>query len=373
MTTPVYIKPFVEAVEEAGPRLARRAENGDKILGYFCTYTPVELLYACGFLPVRVLGGAGRVEKAYALTPEFICPYMRLSLERALAGEYDFLSGLVQGYTCDAACGLVNIWAENIKGDVFTSVPLPYNDTPESRKFLRSSLEAVMDKLLKTIGGSFSEDELEEALDLYGENRQMVLDLHQSRYDGASVLSAGDFHHVVQAGFVTPPRDYRAMLLELRRAVDHAPPARIAGAPILISGSLIEAPGVFETIESCGGRIVADDLCTGVRGLTPADGVGTDPWDRLMDRYFKRSPCPSRTRAGPRADLLAELARRARARGVVFALQKYCTPHLADHPLVSEKLRKLGIPSILIEMDETWKTEGQVRTRLEAFFEMLAQ
>ncbi len=372
MTTSKCIAPFVEAVERAGPRLGKLAAEGKRILGYFCPYTPVELIHACGCIPVRILGGAGRVERASALTPEFICPYMRLSLERALAGEYDFLSGLVQGYSCDAACGLVNIWAENIPGEIFTSVPLPYNDTPESRKFLCSSLEELIDKLHKTIGSVYSETALEESLDLYGGNRELILELYESRYDGASPLSAEDLHHVVQAGFVTLPETHRAMLLELKRAMASAPPARCAGAPILISGSLIETAEVFKAVERCGGWIVADDLCTGRRSLEPADGTGSDPLDRLMDRFFKRSPCPSRTRAGVRAGVLVDLARRSGARGVVFVLQKYCTPHLADHPLVSEKLKKAGLPSILVEMDETWNMEGQVVTRLEAFFEMIS-
>ncbi len=367
-----YIEPFKDAVEQAGPRLEKLAAEGKRILGYFCPYAPVELIHACGCLPVRVLGGAGRVERASALTPEFICPYMRLSLERALAGEYDFLSGLVQGYSCDAACGLVNIWAENIPGEIFTSVSLPYNDTPESREFLRSSLEELIDKLQKTFGGACSEAALEASLDLYGGNRELILELYELRYEGASPLSAEDLHHVIRAGFVTPPETHRAMLLELKQAMDTAPPSRGAGTPILISGSLIETPDVFKTIERCGGWIAADDLCTGRRSLEPARGTGSDPLDRLMDRFFKRSPCPSRTRAGTRAGVLADLARRSGARGVVFILQKYCTPHLADHPLASEKLKKTGIPSILVEMDETWNMEGQAVTRLEAFFEMIS-
>lgn len=267
MMTPNYMNPFKEAVMRAGRPLANLAAGGKRILGYFCTYTPVELIHACGIIPVRVMGGAGRVDKAYALTPEFICPYMRLSLERALAGEYDFLSGLVQGYSCDAACGLVNIWAENIRGEIFTSVPLPYNDTPESRKFLRANLEELVEKLQKTIGGVYSEAALEESLALYGGNRKVVLDLYESRYKGASPLSAKDLYYVVQTGFVTPPEAYRVMLSELKQAIHHAPPRRIDGAPILISGSLIEAPEVFDAIERCGGSIVADDLCTGLRSL----------------------------------------------------------------------------------------------------------
>jgi benzoyl-CoA reductase/2-hydroxyglutaryl-CoA dehydratase subunit BcrC/BadD/HgdB len=56
---------------------------------------------------------------------------------------------------------------------------------------------------------------------------------------------------------------------------------------------------------------------------------------------------------------------------VIFVVQKFCTPHLADYPAVSEALKQNGFPSILVEMDETWQMEAQLKTRLESFFEMM--
>ncbi len=35
----------------------KRAHPGAKVLGYFCTYVPEEILYAADVLPVRILGG----------------------------------------------------------------------------------------------------------------------------------------------------------------------------------------------------------------------------------------------------------------------------------------------------------------------------
>jgi len=56
---------------------------------------------------------------------------------------------------------------------------------------------------------------------------------------------------------------------------------------------------------------------------------------------------------------------------VVFLIQKFCTPHLGDHPTLKAGLRKLNIPSIMIEIEEAGTMEGQNRTRLVSFFEML--
>ena len=59
-------------------------------------------------------------------------------------------------------------------------------------------------------------------------------------------------------------------------------------------------------------------------------------------------------------------------KGVVFILQKFCTPHLADIPFLSSELKKRGIPNITIELDEFWDVDGQFRTRLEGFLETMS-
>jgi benzoyl-CoA reductase/2-hydroxyglutaryl-CoA dehydratase subunit BcrC/BadD/HgdB len=50
--------------------------------------------------------------------------------------------------------------------------------------------------------------------------------------------------------------------------------------------------------------------------------------------------------------------------------QKFCEPHLADHPLLKNVLIEKGIPQIQLEL-EAEGLSGQMQTRLEGFFEML--
>jgi benzoyl-CoA reductase/2-hydroxyglutaryl-CoA dehydratase subunit BcrC/BadD/HgdB len=367
----ISVQCFKDAVRDHPRRLADIAAGGRKILGYFCTYTPVELIHAAGFMPVRVMGGPLAISRADSLVPNFICPYMRQTLEKALRGDYEFLSGMVQGYTCDVACGLMKIWEENIPGEIFHSIPLPYNSNPEAKAYFRASVRELTDRLSE-IGGHFNEGALSRSLQLYGEIRQEVLDLYAMRNEGLAPWSAGDFLSIVRAGFVTDPDDYLAMLKELTRQAAQSSERPRDGFPVLVSGSLVEDPSVLDLLEACGGRVVADDLCTGLRNFYPATGEGENPTDRLLDRYMNRFPCPSRSRAEQRISLIVDLVERSGAGGVVFLLQKFCTPHLADHPVVSEGLKRAGVPNILIEMEETSLNQGQIRTRLQAFFEMSA-
>jgi benzoyl-CoA reductase/2-hydroxyglutaryl-CoA dehydratase subunit BcrC/BadD/HgdB len=364
------IGPFQEAVHFHKKRWAALAAEGHNLLGYFCTYTPVEILHAAGFIPLRLMGESTTISRADALTPNFICPYLRKTLEDGLKGEYEFLSGVVQGYTCDAVCGMINIWEENIGAKIVHSLPLPYNDAPDARVFFRSVVLEFIEKLNRA-GGMFSETALERSLGLYAEIRQAILELYRCRYDGLMPLDAAEFLTVMLAGFVMAPEDYLKALNKLVSQVKNSGLSDRKGVPVLVSGSLVESPGILEILEASGGRVVADDLCTGYRHIHPASGEGRNPLDRLVDRYMRRFPCPARSRAVDRAQLMMELIRRSGAKAVVFLLQKFCTPHLADIPILTGVLKNEGIPAIMVEMEESGLMEGQLRTRLEGFFEMI--
>ena len=364
------IHPFEQSVTNSHQRLASLSASGQKIFGYFCTYTPIEILHASGFIPIRITAGAGQMDKANAHLPDFICPFMKLSLEKALDGQYDFLSGLVQGYSCDAACGMVNIWKDIFKDRLFHSIPIPYNNTLESRAYYRSAIFELVAKLNDT-GGHFSQSSLKDSMDLYSHIRKLQLELYDRRHKGNLTVSSSSLMTIVDAGFLLPPDQYLAMLTDFMDQIAKDPPVKKDGCPVLITGSLIEAPGILDIVESSGGRIVADDLCNGFRQIFPPHGQGETLMDRLIDRYMNRFPCPARSRVVDRSKRILDLARQSGARGVIFVLQKFCTPHLSDYPTLSEALKKNGFPSILIEMDETWQMEAQLKTRLESFFEMM--
>jgi benzoyl-CoA reductase/2-hydroxyglutaryl-CoA dehydratase subunit BcrC/BadD/HgdB len=333
----------------------------------------VEVIHAAGFLPVRLMGEAGPVQKADYIVPTFICPYLRRVVENGLRGDYDFLHGVVQGYTCDVSCGLINIWQENMGGVIAHTVPLPYNNNPEGEKYFRAAMQELVDKLCSR-GGVFSEDTLTRSLDLYRDIRTCLADIYRMRSEERHCLSASDLLSIVQAGFVTSPNVYLEMLRQLLShfpEADHDVHSTSGGVPILVSGSVVESPRMMAVIEESGARVVADDLCTGWRLFQPVDGQGDDPWGRLWHRHIHRFPCPTRSRVQQRATLLKELAGLSGARGIVFLFQKYCTPHLADYPHLKQELGLSGLPSLVIEMEESSNTEGQLRTRLESFVEML--
>ena len=92
----------------------------------------------------------------------------------------------------------------------------------------------------------------------------------------------------------------------------------------------------------------------------------------IAARYLERVVCPAKHRGlTERADNLVRLVREKRAQGVIFFLLKFCDPHAFDYPYLKEALEQAGIPSMVVEVEDRLPADGQLRTRFEAFIEMI--
>ena len=72
-------------------------ENTDKkIVGFYCTYIPEELLHAANLLPYRIRStGNEDTDLGDVYMVRFTCSFVRMTLDLALKGGYDFLDGLI--------------------------------------------------------------------------------------------------------------------------------------------------------------------------------------------------------------------------------------------------------------------------------------
>ena len=63
-----------------------------KVLGYYCTYIPEEIMYAGNFLGFRVRGTeASGTSKADTILSRFNCSLVRATLDLAMEGKFNFL------------------------------------------------------------------------------------------------------------------------------------------------------------------------------------------------------------------------------------------------------------------------------------------
>ncbi|MFB0536112.1 MAG: 2-hydroxyacyl-CoA dehydratase subunit D [Anaerolineae bacterium] len=344
-------------------------ERGHQAMGYICTYTPEEIVHSAGFTPVRIRTGPELPAQAEAHLQSFTCALCRSALHQALRGDLAFLSGLVFPHTCDTLQVLADIWRENFPDLFVTTVVQPLNlSSPSARPYLMAELQRFRQNLAEFSGQPISDDSLRVSIRLHNETRQLLSQLDSQR----SRLTARGFYAVVEASMVMPKEQFNPLAAELVELLSEKAP-RQKGPRLVLVGPVLDDPTVLDIIDDLGAYVVSDDLCTGSRYFDQpvAQAEEGDPIEALADRHLKRCPCPTKHSLHfQRGEHLLELIEERKADGLVFTLQKFCDPHAFDYAIVKETLDAAGVPHLLLELEHT-PAVGQLRTRLEAFLEML--
>jgi benzoyl-CoA reductase/2-hydroxyglutaryl-CoA dehydratase subunit BcrC/BadD/HgdB len=72
-----------------------------------------------------------------------------------------------------------------------------------------------------------------------------------------------------------------------------------------------------------------------------------------------------------RFNRIIELTRDFKVDGVISQIIRYCVPYAHDLPLLRERLEAQGIPVLSLDVEYGTSGSGQIRTRVQAFLEML--
>jgi benzoyl-CoA reductase/2-hydroxyglutaryl-CoA dehydratase subunit BcrC/BadD/HgdB len=180
--------------------------------------------------------------------------------------------------------------------------------------------------------------------------------------------------HVLVAGLSIPAAEYVELLREVLEEVRPRSP-RLPGAPrLLVWGSVIDHPKLYEIIEETGGHVVADDNCIGTRSCVNQVDPGASPLKALSRAYFADVQCP-RTDRGPgtaRFDYLLDMVRDYDVRGVVGYTYQFCDPHKLDYPDLRDLLKAKGVPMLLVDDDYSLGNGETIKNRVQAFLETLS-
>lgn len=332
-------------------------------IAWFCAYTPLEILEAAGFRPVRLLGDPRELESADALLHPALCPYVRACLAQAMRGEVPPNAVFVN--SCDGMRRLHDAWRDLYPRSFSLLLDLPRKVDERGREMLRREYRRLLEALSNLRGKAVTEEDLQEAC-LRVEARRLA---YLRSAGGLSGRLRLDLAQNLQRGEVEPP-------------LPRVPPGgeegvlRGNGVPVVVSGNLLNPDGLISHLESTGARVVWADLCNGDRAFSPsALPQGRDLPElirSLADRYLDRHPCARMSDRGMRYELLLEAVRSTGARGVIYAALKFCDSYLYDFPRVRERLMREGIPLLRLESDYADGHAGQLMTRVEAFLEMIS-
>ncbi len=348
-------------------------KTGRKIIGYLCSYAPEELIYAAGFHPMRLFSSKSEIILAENHLQSYCCSLVRGVLEDSLAGKLDYLFGTVFPHTCDSMQRLSDIWRMNGKYPFFADVVLPAKLNTESARAYMADVLARFKKDLETaIGKEITDTDLKASITIFNQIRKNLSAIYELNSKNPGIISSRDLYSLVKGSMIMDRKEAAGLLSLVVAHLEKMSPLARKGKRLILSGSVCDTPDIFDAMETAGGLIVGDDLCTGSRWFEGQAAEDEPPLSAIASRYMDRVTCPAKhSGLTTRAENLISLVEKNKADGVVFLFLKFCDPHSFDYPYLKESLDKQGIKSTAFEMDDQQQSLGQFMTRIETFIHMI--
>lgn len=379
MSTPEYVaEDVIYDLNFSTVRSWKEKNPGGKAIGYFPVYAPVELIRACGMLPVGLNGAGDRldIQHADARFGSFICSIIKTTLEMGLTKHLEPFDGLLFSSICDSARNLCFVMKRNFPELYVDFLHLPQNpNSGASVDFLLTEYERLIESLVKLGGSRPTDDSLSESIRLYNDNRRLTRALYDQRAQHPQSLSTTDLYSLVRVGNFLPVEEHTTMLTEALSTIPARGGKQRDSIRIVIEGSFCEQPplDLIRILEAAGCYIVDDDFTLGPRWFVDDVAVNGSPLRSLAESYLNNSVYSSVRHdfRNPRHKQLIEKVHRRKADAVVLLIAKFCEPAYFDYVLFKQELEKAAVPHLLMEFEEKMFTFERLRTEIETFVESL--
>lgn len=349
-------------------------KTGKKAVGCFPYYTPEEIIYAAGMLPIGMWGGQSEIKQADTYLQSFCCSIMRENLEQGMSGVYDMLSAVIIPTYCDTLKCVCENW--KVAVPQIKTIPMVYpqnRTTSAGLAYMAAEYRRVIKELEQLTGVEITESELLKSIDLYEGYRRTMRKFAVITGEYPITLNARVRHAVIKAGFFCDKRIYSMMIGELLAELKKLPREKSEGVRVVITGILAEPDALLNLFVENGMAIVADDLAQESRQFrTSVDREG-DALERLVRRYANQMCTMLYDEAKSKGTLLTELVKENQADGVVVLIMKFCDPEEFDYPIYKKELEEQGVPMLYLEIEQKMDSVEQLRTRIQAFTEMVKQ
>jgi benzoyl-CoA reductase/2-hydroxyglutaryl-CoA dehydratase subunit BcrC/BadD/HgdB len=361
--------------------LREHGKTGGKVVATYCVFVPEELVWAAGGVPVGLCGGTQfSIPLAEEVLPRNTCALIKSSFGFKLGRTCPYVqtSDLIVGETtCDGKKKMFELLAEIHPVYV---MEVPHRKTPQGRALWLREVIEFKDVIEELTGNKITAERLAEATRLVNERRRALQRLSNLRKARPVPISGKDALLVTQVSFYDDVKrctqQVNALCDELDKRVAAGEGVAPVDAPrIIVSGSPMAIPNwkLHYLLESAGAVVVAEESCTGTRlfsDLTSEEKTLDAQLEAIADRYMNIH-CACFTPNEERLDDVVRMAREYEADGVVHYNLQFCHTYANEAVSVARRLKKEAVPLLRIETDYSDGDTGQLKTRIEAFLEMV--
>jgi len=355
-------------------------EEGKRVVGTYCAFTPKELIEAAGGIPVSLCAGSKEsAVKAERDLPRNLCDLIKSSYGHAISDTcpyFHYSDHLIADATCDGKKKMFEILS-NIKPLHILDLPKSY-ETVESHRYFKNELEKIKSHLEGIHETEITNDKLNEAIKLYNNLRQAMTKLYALNKYGHAIAYGNEIKAVIDG--ISFECNLNNRIEEIYEAIDYFK-ERANGEKvlevmqnkprILLTGCPTTNDKVIKAIEENGGIIVATENCGGLKTIESlVDEDTTDPMEALTDKYLNVA-CPCMSPNNKRFDILKRLIKDYEIDAVVELTWHACHTYNVEAAYVKKVSDESHVPYLQILTDYSEGDSGQIITRVQALFEQI--
>lgn len=376
---PDIFESFNDARKKGFLTMKEEKDKGRKVVGTFCTYTPRELIYAADAISVSLCSTSDEtVPDAEKILPKNLCPLVKSSYGFAITDKcpYMYFSDMIIGETtCDAKKKMYELLGE-IKDTYVMRLPHSKNDF--SMALWKNELVELVKKLEEKFNVKITEDKIKDAIKVCNEERKAVKEFFNLAKLNPSPIKGSDMHEALYSSNFKFDRqlyidEIKSLTNSLKEKYDKGETPFKKGTPrILITGcptgGLVDK--VVKQLEDAGSSVVCFENCVGSKNFEMLVDENKEPIDAIAERYLN-IPCSIMTPNDDRMNRIKEYIKDYSVDGVVDVTLTACHTYAIETEKVRRAVESLGKSYLAIETNYSNSDAGQIRTRLEAFVEML--
>jgi benzoyl-CoA reductase subunit C len=366
-----------------GSRAKILKTEGRKVMGYLSALAPVEIMTAAGVIPLRLKGNVSEaITKADAHMETIVCPFVRNVFDAALKGKYDFLDGMILPHQCDSIDRTNDVWSYNLNLPYWHFLNYPHVTDDPSIEFTQSILRIFIGTLEKFTGSTITDEALTQAVKAHNENRRLMRELYFLRKAAAPLISGVEMMKVLVAAMSLPVEESNSLIRSIMEEVSRRePPAGAKLSRIMLIGDQIDDTAIVEAIEGAGASLVMDDLSMGSKMYWTDVDETSDPVQGIAERYLRKLKLPTTCVAlgnsyqenlEARFGHIKQHINDFKVNGVVLFIYKFCDPYGFEVPAMKSFIESAGVPVLYLEDEYSTSTLPRMKTRIEAFLEMIA-
>jgi benzoyl-CoA reductase subunit C len=349
-----------------------KEKSDHKVIGYFCTYVPEEILYAANMLPVRILGShePPTVTEPYIFA--MFCHLCRDCLAQGLKGKFNYIDGIVEGQSCLHLRQAFNAWRLHIPTPFAYYIHIPHGvQNRHAIPYLTQEFGKFRKAIEDWTGEKITVEDLDRGIRIMNRNRELLRKIYEYRKLDNPKITGLEAMEMVLSSQMVDKQEHSKLLEQLLQELPNRNLDHNTGIRLMIVGSEDDDRIFMKNVEALDATFVIEEHCTGSRYLWDDVVPNDNRLFAIASRYVNRVPCPSKDWPEfSRVKHAVKLAKDYKVQGALVIQNKFCDPHGIEIPPLREALENVGVQSYPLEFDVTvpW---GQFRTRVEAFLETL--